>query len=114
MVQGDLDEPTRPTPKLSLADLDAILERPTLLPAGLTVKKLQAGEYSYDAPGVPKAIRVTTRAAYYEEHGESTELWSPGSPAFPEPDSFAQPDELTFATLAELLVKADGTHRTIR
>ena len=103
MVQGDLDEPTRPTPKLSLADLDAILERPTLLPAGLTVKKLQAGEYSYDAPGVPKAIRVTTRAAYYEEHGESMELWSPGSPAFPEPDEFAPAEEVQNESMLGLL-----------
>ena len=107
MVQGDLDESMRPVPKLSLADLDAILQRPELHPSGLTVKKLQDGEYSYQAPGMAKAIRVTTRADYYEEHGESAELWSPGSPAFPEVDSFAQPDEMPFTSVTELLASAE-------
>ncbi len=102
MVQGDLDEPARPAPKLSLADLDTILQRPALLPSGLTVKKLQTGEYSYHAPGMAKPIRVTTRASFYDEHAESVELWSPGSPAFPEPDEFSAPEELQDVSFAGL------------
>lgn len=102
MVQGDLDEPTRPTPKLSLADLDAILQRPALLPPGLTVKKMQAGEYSYQAPGMTKPIRVTTHADYYDQHSDSTELWSAGSPAFPTTDVVESPDELKLDSLTSI------------
>ena len=36
-----------------------------------------AREYSYLAPGMPERLRVTTDAAYYEQHSDSVELWSP-------------------------------------
>jgi hypothetical protein len=29
-------------------------------------------------------VRVTTDPEYYEQHAESVELWSPGSPLFPD------------------------------
>jgi len=42
-----------------------------------------AREHSYLAPGKPGQFRVTTDAAYYEQHSDSIELWSPGNPLFP-------------------------------
>ena len=39
-------------------------------------------------------VRVTTDPDYYEQHPDSTELWSPGSPVFPVPDFAAASIEL--------------------
>src|SRR5687768_13505476 len=38
MVDSDLQQPPRPIPKLTLPDLDMVLQRPDSLPAGLIVK----------------------------------------------------------------------------
>ena len=35
-----------------------------------------------------------TSAEFFDEHAESTELWSPGSPLFQEPDSVATLEEV--------------------
>jgi hypothetical protein len=107
IVQADLEEPPRPQPKLSLTDLDRVLQRPDLLPSGLTVKALQPGEYSYQAPGMPRPVRVTTRAEYYDEHGESVELWSAGSCVFPREDVIATEEELGGQTLFDLMRRAE-------
>ena len=45
-----------------------------------------------------KELRVTTDADFFEEHADSVELWSPGSPTFPDP-----------ALLAGDIVEADTT-----
>jgi hypothetical protein len=45
---------------------------------------LGAGEFGYLAPGMTQAVRVTTRPEYFDEHSDSMELWSMGSPSFPE------------------------------
>ncbi|MBP8258758.1 MAG: DEAD/DEAH box helicase family protein [Verrucomicrobia bacterium] len=84
MLDADLQEPPRPAPKLTLPDLDMVLHRADALPPGVTVKKLQNGEYAYQAPGMTKPVRITTRPDYFDEHSESLELWSPGCPCFPE------------------------------
>ncbi|WP_279606302.1 hypothetical protein [Aetokthonos hydrillicola] len=34
-------------------------------------------------PGMNETLRVTTKADYFNEHPDSTELWSPASPLFP-------------------------------
>lgn len=86
VLDADLQEPSRPEPKLTFEDLDAVIRRPDVLPAGVVVKQLSAGEYSYQAPGMARAVRVTTRSDYYDQHGESLELWSFGSPCFPSPE----------------------------
>ena len=60
-------------------------------------------EYSYLAPGMPKRLRVTTDAAYYEQHSDSVELWSPGNPLFPiaevEAEVSASPSNLSIREL---------------
>jgi SNF2 family DNA or RNA helicase len=105
MLDSDLQEPLRPTPKLTLPDLDMILQRADSLPPGLMVKKLQNGEYSYHAPGMAAPVRITTRPDYFDEHSDSLELWSPGSPVFPMPENSATPEELAGVSISELLCK---------
>ena len=39
-------------------------------------------------------VRVTTDPDYYEQHPDSTELWSPGSPLFPKPETVAEAAEV--------------------
>jgi len=103
MLDSDLQEPPRPVPKLTLADLDIVLQHPDSLPAGLVVKKLQDGEYSYQAPGMANPVRITTRPDYFDEHSDSLELWSPGSPYFPIPEVEAIQDELAGISISTLL-----------
>jgi hypothetical protein len=89
MLDADLQEPPRPEPKLTLADLDLVLQNAKAMPPGVTVKKLQNGEYAYQAPGMAKPVRITTRPGYFDEHSESLELWSPGNMVFPESEGNA-------------------------
>jgi superfamily II DNA or RNA helicase len=106
MLDGDLQEPPRPAPKLTLPDLDMILQRADSLPPGIAIKKLGDKDYSYQAPGMAEPIRITTRPDYFDEHSDSLELWSPGSPAFPIPETAATPEELAGVSISNLLLKA--------
>lgn len=85
-VAADLDEPERPEPYVDLASLDLVIRRPDLLPPGVSVEPLATREYSYSAPGMAQAVRVTTDPSYFDQHATSVELWSPGSPLFPTPE----------------------------
>jgi superfamily II DNA or RNA helicase len=103
MLDGELQEPPRPMPTLTLHDLDMVLQRADSLPAALVVKKLQDGEYAYQAPGMANPIRITTRPDYFDEHSDSLELWSPGSPSFPVPQAEAMQQELAGISISTLL-----------
>jgi hypothetical protein len=94
ITEADLEEPERPEALYDLEDLDAVLARPDMLPPGLEVKKLEPGEYEFSAPGMNERVRVTTRREKYEAHPGSRELWSAGSPIFPEPEDLASLDEV--------------------
>ncbi len=48
----------------------------------------------WQAPGMPAPVRVTTDPDYYEQHPDSIELWSPGSPLFPMPEAVAPAEEI--------------------
>lgn len=103
MLDSDLVEPPRPVAKLTLADLDQVLHRADAMPPGVTVKPLGHGDYAYQAPGMAKPVRITTRPDYFDEHSDSLELWSPGSPAFHAAEADATPQELDGSTLSSLL-----------
>src|SRR5262249_53149532 len=94
ITEADLEEPDRPEALYDLDDLEAILARPDVLPPGLEVKKLAPGEYEFSAPGMNERVRVTTRRDYYEDHPGSLELWSTGSPIFPQPEDLASLDDV--------------------
>ena len=87
-------EPPRPPPKFTLPDLDLILQRADSLPPGIQIKKLQNGEYAYQAPGMAEPVRIPTHHDYFDDHSDSLELWSPGGPSFPAPEVAAIHAEL--------------------
>jgi len=60
-----------------------LIQRVDLRPPGLEVERLQSKEYKFSMPGMREVLRVTTAPDYFEQHPDSTELWSPGSPLFP-------------------------------
>jgi hypothetical protein len=80
-----LDMPVRPQPALDLAALDAVLRCSEAMPPGVSVRRLREHEFGYLAPGMGREVRVTTDAEFFEQHSDSLELWSPGSPLFPNP-----------------------------
>jgi SNF2 family DNA or RNA helicase len=94
MVETDLEEPVRTPAPYDLKALDEIIQREDLLPPGVEAGALAAREYRYCQPGLPAAVRVTTDPEFFDEHSESVELWSPGSPIFPEPESVATVEEV--------------------
>ena len=83
ITEADLDEPPREEALYSLDTLDLLLHHPTLLPPGLKVETMTAGEYKFSMPGMINSLRITTKPDYFDQHPESVELWSPGSPLFP-------------------------------
>lgn len=99
-----LEEPTRPEPPYTLDDLCLLLQRPELLPAGITVQQLGSQEFSYRAPGQLDPIRVTTDPDFYQDNPESTEFWTPGSPLFPTPsEDIELSDDGSSSRLSDLL-----------
>jgi SNF2 family DNA or RNA helicase len=92
-IAGDsLEMPSRPAPTLDFAMLDAILRRPDAMPPAVQIRTLGESEYAYLAPGMPVELRVTTNPELFEQHADSLELWSPGSPLFPDAEELAGGD----------------------
>ncbi|WJI26318.1 hypothetical protein RHP47_11420 [Thermosynechococcus sp. QKsg1] len=60
-------------------------------------------DVAYLAPGLPQAVRVTTDPEYYDQHCDSVELWSPGSPLFPPPVMIPEPTPSKGITRGEFL-----------
>lgn len=87
-ADDDLEMPVRPEPALTLADLRAVLERPVMLPPPAEAAALDGKDFRYLDGARETAIRVTVDREFYEQHGESVEFWTPGSPAFPELDQY--------------------------
>ncbi len=81
-VDAELRIPERPEPPLTMEFLDQVLSTPELMPPGVQVRALKEQEYAVQAPGMVSEVRVTTDRAYYEEHAESLEFWSPGGELF--------------------------------
>ena len=63
-------------------------------PPGIESKPLGSPGPVLAGPGMAAPVRVTTDPDYFEQHPDSTELWSPGSPLFPQPDFEASSAEL--------------------
>ena len=104
VLDGDLTLPDRPPSPVTMEDLDRLIGSPGLMPPGTDVRPLAPREYGLLAPGMSERLRVTTDPAFYEEHAESVELWSPGNPLFSAPEFMAVSEELPEQeTLAELL-----------
>ncbi len=94
ITEADLEEPLRPEPLYDLAALERVLRCPALLPPAVEVKALGPGQYQISMPGMKEPLRITTSAEFFDEHAGSTELWSPGSPLFPDPDDCATAEDV--------------------
>ncbi|MCP9791457.1 DEAD/DEAH box helicase family protein [Vulcanococcus limneticus Candia 3F8] len=70
-------------PPLTLADLEAILDRPELLPPGCSATRIGKCDFKWTQPGLEQELRITCDPQYYEDNSDSCELWVPGSPLFP-------------------------------
>ncbi len=113
VTDGELDEPAREAAAMTLADLGRVLCSAGLLPPAIESRPLGAVDRDLLMPGLEKRVRVTTDAAFYEANADSVELWSPGSPVFPDAAALAAgtADELAWPQLASLLDKADEAGR---
>jgi len=78
----DVVNALQPSP-LTLADLEAILRQPELLPPGCSARPIGTYDFAWTQPGLDKEMRITCNASYYEDNSDSCELWVPGSPLFP-------------------------------
>ncbi len=86
ITEGSIEEKRRPDPPYGLQELAQILQRADIMPQGDQVEKLGPKDCALLRPGMTKSVRVTTDPEHFEEHAESLELWSPGSPLFPNPE----------------------------
>ena len=103
-LDADVTLPDRPPSPVTMEDLDRVIGSPGLMPPGTDVQPLAPREYGLLAPGMRERLRVTTDPAYYEEHAESVELWSPGNPLFNAPELLAASEALPEKeTLADFL-----------
>ena len=104
VLDEDVTLPERPPSPVTMEDLDRVIGSPGLMPPGTDVQPLAPREYGLLAPGMAERLRVTTDPAYYEEHAESVELWSPGNPLFNAPELLAASEALPEKkTLADFL-----------
>lgn len=104
VIDDALEMPQRPPALYDLDDLNRVLQRPELLPAGIEVSTMAVGrkDFAWQQPGMLEPVRVTTDPLYFEQHADSMELWSPGNPLFPnEPLSgeIDKPDQAVFQAI---------------
>ena len=108
VTDGELDEPVREAASMRLADLGRVLRSAELLPPAVESRLLGAVDRDLLMPGMAKPLRVTTDAEFYEANADSVELWSPGSPVFPDAATLTAgaADPLAWPCLAALLDNA--------
>lgn len=80
--EADLRAPGFPDPPFLPADLDDVLADPELVPPGVERRTLHPSTYAMRFPGSPDQARVTTDPVVFDEHFESHQLCSAGSPVF--------------------------------
>jgi hypothetical protein len=84
-----ITEPVQPPSPLTMGDLERVIALVGLLPPGVEVEAMGPREYKLRQPGMREWVRVSTNPAYYEEHADNVELWSPGNPTFPKADALS-------------------------
>ena len=88
--ESDLEPPPTPSSPVTMEDLEQVIANPNLMPPNAERQPLGPSEHGLRLPGMAEFVRVTTNPAYFEQHAESVELWSPGSPAFKAPEGLAE------------------------
>jgi SNF2 family DNA or RNA helicase len=100
-IESTLDLPQQRAAPYGREELGQLLDHPQLLPPGVEARRVSSKDIFWNQPGAPQ-VAVTTDVDFYEEHPESVEFWTPGSPAFPQIAVTAVLD-FNGATLSELL-----------
>ena len=83
-IDAALEVGDRPPAPYDLEDLGRLLDHQKLLPPGCVAQRANSKDVFWIQPGAPK-VAVTTDPEFFEEHADSLEFWTPGSPAFPAP-----------------------------
>lgn len=83
-IDAALEMGDRPPAPYDLEDLGRLLDHQKLLPPGCEAQRANSKDVFWIQPGAPK-VAVTTDPEFFEEHADSLEFWTPGSPAFPGP-----------------------------
>ncbi len=102
---AELALPPAPPSPVTMDDLEQLIGRPELMPPDAELRPLGNREYALRMAGMTDFVRVTTNPAYYEEHAESMELWSPGSAVFKAPEGLGEPRSHPGRRLGEVLRK---------
>ena len=97
VLVADTTQYKPPESPVTMEDLGRVTGNANLVP--YKTEPAGKGQYNMDHPDGP--IRITTDRCVFEDHGDSMEFWSPGSPAFPEP--VQSPDAPKHETLKQLL-----------
>ncbi|MGB8481377.1 MAG: SNF2-related protein [Acidobacteriaceae bacterium] len=104
LVITELDVEQRPAALYGLGELRDVLSNQGVFLPEIHLEPSGNNEFQYLAPG-QKKLRVTVNPEYYDTHSEDVELWSSGSPAFPNPVDIAEPSEASKITLESLLAQ---------
>jgi superfamily II DNA or RNA helicase len=81
-IEAALELPERPPAPYGLEELGRLLDQANLLPAGTEAKRANSKDVFWTQPGTAQ-VAITTDPDFFEEHPESVEFWTPGSPTFP-------------------------------
>jgi hypothetical protein len=65
---------------ISLADLEAILDRSELLPPGCSATRIGKFEFKCTQPGLDQEARITCDPSYYKDNSDSIKLLGAGKP----------------------------------
>ena len=103
VTEDDLTKPERPPSPITMDDLDRIIGSSDLMPPGTDIQHMAHRQYGLLAPGMAESLRVTTDPAFFEEHAESLELWSPGNVLFQPPELITPDDAPQARSLNEVL-----------
>ena len=82
VAKDALTMPALPPPALTLDDIDRVMNHPVLRPPQVDWAPMDAGSYSLQMPGMPKAVRVTLRPDTFDDQFESHEFLGPGNVLF--------------------------------
>jgi len=107
-AEGEVDEQPRPPALYDLKDLGQVLREAPLLPPGDAAAPAGSKDYGYIRPGMAEAVRVTTDAAFFEQHADSVELWSPGAPLFPDMAEIGPEDEVSTDDFRRIVPRKDA------
>ncbi len=103
LVVSELETDQRPEALYGLGNLRDVLANNEVFLPDVKVEAMHSSEFHYVMPGM-KNLRITVSPEYYDTHAGDVELWSPGSPAFPDPADVVDRDVASKVDLDTLLL----------